>query len=254
MLKGIEVKTNKSCVNQPESVKKGILPKLPASYLFVGRSGSGKSSALHTLLTHEELLKDCFNYIFVFSGVKTDDILKQLDLPDENYITDFDEDLVEGIIKKIEAKIDTEGVESCAKDMRVLFIFDDILDKQVFLKSNTMRKLASANRHFLISWIACTQYYKAVPPIIRTNASAVVLFPSSLAEVERVADECCEPNMSKRQFMDLIAHATAEPYNFCFINNKAKQGERVRKCFNVVLKPGGSHAEHLSEPSSPVPE
>ena len=232
------VKTNKECIPQPDAVKKGILPKLPASFLFIGKSGSGKSTALYNLLTHKDLLKDYFNYVFVFSPIKTDDILKQLELPEESYINEFDEDTVEGILTKIEAQIDDRGMDDCGKDMQILFIFDDILNKQKFLKSNTMKKLASANRHMLVSWIILSQYYKAIPPVIRTNASAIVLFPSSLAELERVTDECCEPNMSKKQFMSLLTHATDEPYQFCFINCKSKQGERVRKGFDTILSLG----------------
>ena len=230
-----QVKTNKSAVPQPKCVENGIIPKLPASFLLVGKSGSGKSTALHNLLTHPELLKDYFNFTFVFSAVKTDDILKDLGLPEENYINEFDEDLVEGIMKKIEAQIEEKGVEAIAEDMKVLFIFDDILDRQQFLKSNIMRKLASANRHYLISWCILSQYYRAIPPVIRTNASSLIIFPSSLAELERVTDEHCEPNMSKKQFMRVLQHATAEAYSFCHINSRAKPGERIRKGFDVVL-------------------
>ena len=230
-----QVKTNKSSVPQPPCVEKGIIPKLPASFLIVGKSGSGKSTALHNLLTHEDLLKNYFNYTFVFSAVKTDDILKDLGLPDENYITEFDEALVQGIMTKIEGQIEEKGVEAIASDMKVLFIFDDILDRQQFLKSNVMRKLASANRHFLISWVILSQYYKAIPPIIRTNASSLIIFPSSLAELERVCDEHCEPNMSKKEFMSVLQYATDKPFSFAHINSRAKAGERIRKGFDVIL-------------------
>jgi len=235
MIKINEVKTDKSNVPQPNAVEKGILPKLPASYLVVGRSGSGKSTVLYNLLTSKELLGDYFNFIFVFSDVATDDILQKLKLPKKNYIKDFDEDKVETIINKIEQKIEKEGLEKTAKEMQIAFIFDDILNKQKFLKSNIMRKLASANRHYLISWFVLSQYYRAIPPVIRSNASGIIYFPASLAENEKLAEEQCLPGMSKKEFIELIDYATEEKHSFMFINNKAESGKKIRKGFDNII-------------------
>jgi hypothetical protein len=229
------VETDKCHIEQPEAVKSGILPKLPASYLVVGRSGSGKSTVLYRLLTSKELLGEYFNYIFVFSDVAVDDILTKLELPEENYIKEFDESTIDGILNKIESKIEDLGLKACAIDMKVAFIFDDILNKQKFLKSNAMRKLASANRHYLVSWFVLTQYYKAIPSVIRQNASAIIYFPASLAENEKLADEQCLPGMSKKEFISLIDYATADKHSFMFINNKADPGQKLRKTFDKVI-------------------
>lgn len=235
MIKINPVETNKSAIEQPPACESGILPKLPASYLVVGRSGSGKSTVLYNLLTSKELLGEVFNYIFVFSDVHTDDILKKLELPDENYIHDFDESTVEGILKKIENKIDDQGMEVVAKDMKIAFIFDDILNRQKFLKSDIMRKLASANRHYLVSWFILTQYIRAIPPVIRQNASAIIFFPGSLAEVEKLAEENCEPMMTKKEFIEIVQHATNDKHSFLFINRKSENGQRLRKGFDTVV-------------------
>jgi hypothetical protein len=235
MIKIEPVETNKINIPQPKAVKNGILPKLPASYLVVGRSGSGKSTVLYRLLTSKELLGEYFNFIFVFSDVKTDDILQKLNLPDENMITDFDEAKVESIIDSIEKKIKDETMEQFGKEYQICFIFDDILGKQRFLKSNIMRKLASANRHYCISWFILTQYLRGIPPTVRQNASAVIFFPASMAEVERLAEENCEAMMNKKQFIEVVQHATSEPHSFLFINRKAENGKRLRKGFNTIL-------------------
>lgn len=240
------VETDKSNVKQPDAVEKGILPQLPASYLVVGRSGSGKSTILYNLLTNEKLLGGYFNYIFVFSDVKVDDILAKLELPEENYINDFDEEKVSKIMKNIENKIEDMGLAEASKDMRIAFIFDDLLNKQQFLKSNIMRKLASANRHFLISFFVLTQYYRAIPPVIRTNASGIIYFPASLAENEKLADEQCPPNMSKKEFIKMIDHATSEKHSFMFINNRAKSlDEKIRKGFDRALSTPSRHVGRI---------
>lgn len=232
------VQTDKCHVPQPEAVKRGILPKLPASYLVIGRSGSGKSTVLYNLLSSPALLGGYFNFIFVFSDVKVDDILSKLNLPEENYVQDFDDDTISGILNSLEQKIDEQGLERCADQYKVAFIFDDILNRQRFLRGDAMRKLASTNRHFLVSWFILSQYYKAIPPVIRTNASAIIYFPASLAENERLADEQCLPGMSKRQFIELVDYATSGKHDFMFINNKADKGMKIRKGFDKAISIG----------------
>jgi hypothetical protein len=230
------VKTNKSSIDQPPGVESGIMPTMPASFLVVGKSGSGKSTVLYNLLTKPELLGDYFNFIFVFSPVKTDDILRQLGLPDANYITEFDEDYVSAIIDNLEAKIEEQGgLGKCGNKTKVLFIFDDILGKQKFLRGDVMKKLATANRHFNLSLIINSQYYKGVPPVVRTNVSSILMFPSSLSEIEKLSDENCEPNQSKKEFIDLVQHATSDEFSFLYLQKKAKLGERIRKNFDIVI-------------------
>lgn len=231
-----KVPTNKQNIKQPKGVHNNIIPSLPASFLIIGKSGSGKSTILYNLLTNKNLLGDYFNYIFVFSPVKTDDILLKLKLPKENYISSFDEKFVEHIIRKIENKIKCKGgLGRCANETKVLFIFDDILSEQKFLKSTTMKKIASANRHYNISWIINSQYYKAIPPIVRTNASAIILFPSSMSELEKVAEENTEPNQTKKEFIEIAQRATNKPYSFLYINKRAGVGSRLRSGFEEVL-------------------
>ena len=235
MIKIEPVETDKSHIVQPNAVTNGTLPKLPCSYLVVGRSGSGKSTVLYNLLTNEKLLGGVFNFIFVFSDVKADDILKKLDLPPENYVTDFDEKTIDELLTSMDKKIEEEGLEKMAKDIKIAIIFDDILSKQKFLRSDAMRKLASANRHFLISWFILSQYYKAIPPVIRQNAGGVIFFPASLAEVEKLADENCEPMMSKKEFIKLVQHCTSDKHSFLFLNRKADAGKRIRKGFDRIV-------------------
>lgn len=228
------VETNKSFIKQPSAVTNGVLPSLPASYLVIGRSGSGKSTVLYNLLTSPELLGNYFSFVFVFSDVKTDDILKQLDLPEENYITDFDDDKIYEILDTIEGKIGDID-EKVAEEFKIAFIFDDILNKQKFLRGDAMRKLASTNRHYLVSWFILSQYYRAIPPIIRQNASGVIFFPSSMMEIEKLADENTEPNQTKKEFIDIVQHATNDKHSFLFINRKDDTGKRLRKGFDTIL-------------------
>ena len=240
-MSNIEIKpidTDKDSLEQPEAVKNGILPKLPASYLIIGRSGSGKSTNVANLLTSPQLLGGYFNYIVVFSDVACDDVLKHaLKLPDENYICgeDFTEEKVNSVMKSMEKKIKEDGIEKVGSEFKVAVIFDDVLSRQRLLKSDIMRKAFTANRHFLVSVFILSQYLKAIPPTIRQNCSGIVFYPSSLMEVEKLADENTPPNHTKKQFIQLVQHATSERHSFLFINRKAEAAEQLRKGYDVVL-------------------
>ena len=236
MIKIKPIKTDKSNIEQPEAVKKGILPSLPSSYLFVGRSGSGKSTNVANLLTNPDLLGGYFNYIAVFSDVACDDVLRNaLKLPNENYITKFDEKSIDAFLTKMESNIAEMGLAKASKEYKICLLFDDILSRQKFLKSNTMRKLITANRHFLVSVVILSQYLKSIPPVIRQNISGLVFYPSSLMEIEKLSEENAEPNTSKKEFIKLVQHATSTKHSFLFINRKADNGKRIRKGYDTLI-------------------
>lgn len=230
------VKTNKSSIPQPPAVKAGILPTLPASFLIVGKSGSGKSSVLVNLLQNPALLGGYFDYIMYYSGTKTDDIIDALDLPEENIINDFDEEDIERLLDAMEEKIENLSMQEVGKKFKVAIILDDILGRPKFLRSKIMTKLVTCNRHYCISVFVLSQYYKKIPPVIRTNVSSLIMFPSALIEVEKLADEFTEPNQTKQDFVKIVQHATKDQYNFLHINTRGKPGERLRKNFDTILK------------------
>jgi len=230
------VETNKDGLKQPECCEKGILPKLVSSYLIVGKSGSGKTILLANLLASKDLLGGVFDFIFVFSPVKSDDILKNiLNLPKENYFNDFTEDDVNKIIDAMSSKIEEKGMEFVQKNFKVAMIFDDILSRPKFLKSKAIRKLVTAARHFCISTFFLTQYYKKIPPVIRTNCNATMFFPSSMQEIEKLSEEHCQPGQTKKQFIRIVERATDEKHSFLTINYKAEPGKRLRKNLTTIL-------------------
>jgi hypothetical protein len=114
-----------------------------------------------------------------------------------------------------------------------MMLFDDILSNQKFLKSKTLTRLATANRHFNISYIFCSQYYKKLPPVVRTNARYYMIFPSSMSEVEKIADELTPPRISKKQFIQYLQYATDKQYSFLSIN--ADSQEPLRRMFENIL-------------------
>lgn len=118
-------KTNKDQLEQPESVQLDIFPKLPAGFLIIGRSGSGKTQAIVNMMTNEALLGDYFDIVYLFTDAKPDkELIKDLKLEKKYIISDFKEDQVLEIMNKAERTIQEKGFKNSPK---IMMIFDDIL-------------------------------------------------------------------------------------------------------------------------------
>lgn len=225
------LKCNKDNLFQPACCQNDITPKLPFGALVTGKSGSGKTNTIVHLLSTEELLKDKFDYVYLFTAVKPDDdLIKPLKIHKSCIFENFKERDVITIMDKLEKYIKSNGFEKCPS---VLMIFDDILSNKDFLKSKTLTKLAVANRHMNITYFVLSQYYKKVPAIVRTNAKFLMFFPACLSECEKFSEEQTPANMSKKQFLKLIQHATKEQYNFLSVNNTSIN--KLRKNFNKII-------------------
>ena len=223
--------TNKDNLDQPDCVENDLLPKLPMGCLIIGRSGSGKTQAMVNMLSNENLLGNYFDIIYLFTDAKPDkELIKDLKLDKKNIIDSFSEEKVKEIMEKAERTIDKIGFKESPK---IMFLFDDILSNQKFLKSKTATKLATANRHFNISYIFCSQYYKKLPPVMRTNARYTIIFPSSMSENIKIADELTPPRMNKKKFLSYIDYATKERYSFLSINSDSQ--EPIRRMFENIL-------------------
>ena len=229
------IKDNKVGIKQPRCCDNDLIPKLPTQILVCGKSGSGKTLSVINLLTNPKLLKGAFDYVLFFSGIHPDkEMIKGLNLKDDCIKVDFEEEDVKKILDKMQASCKKSSGD-LSKVPSVLFFFDDILANKNFLKSNTLVKLATTSRHYNISVIYLTQYYKRLPPVVRTNCSYFIVFGSCLSELEKMAEELCPPNMSKKEFLKIAKHATKEKFQFLSINSKCDPAKSLRKGFNRIL-------------------
>lgn len=215
----------------------GIFPKRleQIGCLMIGRTSCGKSNLLQHILTSPMLLSDAFNKkdIFLYSACKPDkNLIKNLKLKDSNVKTEWDEEDVKEHLKRIEKVVESKGFENAPN---TCIIFDDVLQKRKFLRSPTMSNIASASRHFKLTYFILAQFFRALHPAIRTNASVIIYFAASDIENQKLCDEFTPPNMKKKRFLQLVYHATKEPYSFLMINTRAPYNEQLRKKFNTII-------------------
>ena len=114
-------------------------------------------------------------------------------------------------------------------------MWDDILSRKKFLRGKAIAQIATAGRHAKLSYIVCSQYYKSIPCVLRTNVSYIIYFSANEGENEKFAEEQAPSFMSKKKMKKMIEFATKEPYSFMSINTLAPHGKKLRKGFNIVI-------------------
>jgi hypothetical protein len=233
----MEIKTEKSKIPLRNCMKEGILPRFPFSLMLSGRSGSGKTNLMMNLLTRNELYGDYFHTIIVCSptAAKYDDMYKQLKLPEDNFVGDFNPEFLNDLIESRKAEIDKNGIEKVAKKSRVCIILDDIIANRQFLESPEALKMFALLRHYLVSVIVMIQSYTKLPRALRLNCNGVAIFPCLQSEVEVLIKEVCPNGISKRDFEKVIDYCTRGEFDFMFINNHAKPGSRIRHNLDEII-------------------
>ena len=233
-----EIPTDKSKIPLRACMKEGVLPRFPFSIMLSGRSGSGKTNLMLNLMTKKHFYGQYFHTIIVFSPTagKFDDMYKQLKLPDENFVSDFDPEMLNNIIEARKKEIEKKGIEWVGKNSRVCIIMDDVIANREFLNSPEALKMFALLRHYLVSIIVMMQSYTKLPRALRLNCNGVMVFPCLQSEIEVLIKEVCPNGICKRDFEKVIDHCTEGTYDFLYINNHEKDPKkRIRKNLDTII-------------------
>lgn len=213
-----------------------ILPRIPLRMILSGPSGSGKTVLLLTLLT--KLLRKAngdsvFSRIYVWSPTVFVDpawepvrefIHGKMKVPkDEVWAYDsYDPESMQAVITQQTKVIDAAKKRDVRKMFSILVVVDDFADQPAMVRSDKLLwSLFCRGRHAFISTIVSTQKYKALSPIIRCNATALVVFrPRSATELDAIVDEL-SGLYPRDVVLAMIRHATEEKYSFLYANLSA---------------------------------
>jgi hypothetical protein len=230
--------TDKKDIPQRAIQKKGILSKYPFSWIISGKSGSGKTQLLLNTLSRENMLKNYFHVVIVFSPTANDlddtyDVLGNI--PKENFVKTFDKSTLDNILANRKKIIKKKGIKWVAENNRVCLLFDDCIAEKSFLNSPEALKMFTLLRHYLCSCIILSQSFNGIPKKIRNNANMLSIFPSLSSEVDIMLEEICPSGTTKKEFRAIINHCTDGRYDFMHINNGAEPGKRIRKNLTEVI-------------------
>lgn len=139
--------------------------------IIVGKPGSGKSTITQELLLNDELLKNKFDNIVIFSP-SVFDYMKEDMVENKNWIRQFS---LEKIYEAIEL------INKSNERKNVLFIFDDMIgDLHKHNENDKFLNLLFNRRHIInngfLSFIFITQRYLVIPTNLRTCVSTIIFF------------------------------------------------------------------------------
>ena len=222
-----EIKTQQFDVKQS---KYEVVCKLPMRALICAPSGGGKTNLLVNLIL--DTYRGCFSRIYIFSPsidvdytwhpvrqyIHNDMKLQEKD-DDKFFYDDYDEDALENIIHTQHMIIDYMKKNKYKTLYQILIIIDDFADSPVFTRqSKLLHQLYIRGRRNCISTITSTQKYFCVAPIIRINATNLMVFRlRNYKDLESIIEEL-SALAHKKILLEMYHEAIKEPYSFLFIN------------------------------------
>lgn len=182
------------------------VPSLPARICIVSGSDTGKSTMAINLVDRMYKLK---NVYLVSQTYKSDGKWLGLTLKDVKLSWD------EGWLYRV--KEDAEQSEEHS-----LLIIEDMLDK-IPRNSPALTSIATMGRHSNLSLIITTQYYRRIPPLVRTQFSDVIMFKiNNKDELKKIIEDNAG-DLSTPEFISVYARATTRPFGFLWIDKRKQQ-------------------------------
>ena len=212
----------------------GHVPKIPVRMILLAPSGSGKTVLLSNLILN--IYRGCFERIYIFSpSIDLDstwlpvkkyqtDTMKVVEKDSEKlYFNSYDPEDLEKIIEtqhKVTKLVKSQGRK---KLFSVLVVVDDFADDANFTrKSKLLHALYTRGRHNSISTIVSTQKFAAIHPIIRVNATSLIVYRlRNNKELESFLEEVSGLT-GKKELLEIYKIATRDEYNFLYVNLTAK--------------------------------
>ena len=224
---------------------KDTLPKIPSNIVLLGRCGSGKSSALYTMLNKGYVTpkgKSVFDEMIIYLGtLDAVEAFKGLPCKNLTVLHEFDPIAFETYLDDLKQH-QMERLEKRKPCLNVAIVFDDFvgmaLQKRVGGKASPLERLMLTSRHECNATVFfCSQTYKnngLMNPTVRNNINYFMLFSLARSDVEKVAEEHCG-HILPEHFMYLYEKVHSKPYRFMMIDYKKGDDERFKEGFSKPL-------------------
>ena len=159
--------------------------KLPASMLFAGKTGGGKSFAMKYVIYK---VRKQIDFVACFSGTST--LNGSYDfLPSESVYASPDNETMEIVLrgimdrqKKLADKLKKKGQDIPEGLPRGLIIFDDVISVMNW-GSKFFTDLITNHRHFRLSLMFATQSYCKIPVGVRNQCNYIFVFKNGSGRI-----------------------------------------------------------------------
>ena len=201
--------------NVLKRVPSEVLPDIAKNccILIIGKVRSSKSTIISNLMLHPDMYNDLFENVVIISPTASQDATSRflVQKHHQNIHHEYDDLIIDNLI---------EHQKSFKKEERPLtmIIVDDSLG--VIPRHAKLWYLCSRYRHYNICLIITSQAFKAVPPILRVNASDIlVCWNLADIEVEKIAEEYGSLVGTDKAFVDLYkSQIQKDPYTFLYLS------------------------------------
>lgn len=227
------------------TVDKGQLFNLSLRLLVVGKSGSGKTSAVVGLLLDKRYYKNDFEgqNIYIFSPMINDHkmelLVEKKKIPAINIYTAFDDDVLNALYENLTEEYKNEVLLNKKKVDNKLIILDDLSFDGSLRNGNynSVARIIQNGRKHGISVIITAQYMSHILPCCRFNANGLILFNMNEKELDLVADEQNYSGLSKKKFKEILRNELNEFHDHIIINytNSRKNGIYLNNNFEKLI-------------------
>lgn len=103
-----------------------------------------------------------------------------------------------------------------------LLIVEDMLD-QIPRNSPALIAIATKGRHSNLSVIITTQYYRRIPPLVRSQFTDVIMFKINNKDELKYIIQDNAGDLSPIDFLQFYTKATARPFGFLWIDRRKQE-------------------------------
>lgn len=184
------------------------------SMVLVGSSGSGKSTVIRNLIRIINLQNIKKPNRFIISSTFEDDTTLHSRFHKDNVFTEYDDSALLELVNMIMDENHTRRKKK-KREEQYLLVADDMLG--LIPRNASLWSLFVKNRHKKLNIMLSVQQFKALPPVVRYNATTYVIFGTiNMKELENIDVELNKkyPNkLFKDSFKEKI-----HGHNFLYIN------------------------------------
>jgi hypothetical protein len=235
----------------PPSIHPPIHPHLPqmdgpgggALLLMISPVKTGKSTIISNLMLNENFYnaQERFDTVSVISNTIANDVTSRFMRKAFDTHDHYNDMIIDDIITR-QKSFDKDDQPEIA------IVLDDCLGS--IKREARVNHLASRFRHFNIKLlIISSQNFRAVSPVIRQNATNVIIgspFPNQ-KELGKVAEEYGDLFGGSDNFLRSYHQSTPNRYDFCYMDLQANPPVMYHNFESVVAVGGTGHHENPEE-------
>jgi len=213
-----------------------------ACLLLVSPVKTGKSTLISNLLLNSDFYdaQERFDSTHIISNTIANDVTSRFLKDAFDTYDQYNDNIIDGIVERQKSFSKEEQPE-------ISVIIDDCLGS--IKREGRINHLASRFRHFNIKLLVISsQNFRAVSPIIRQNATNVIVgspFPNR-KELLKVAEEYGDLFGGPEKWMALYRKATPERYNFIHMDLQ-ENPPKMYKNFDELIATGDSAMENKKD-------